>query len=187
MEARGTLKDVSRDWKTGKWIISFSVDRLSDESINEIAEKDLDLIAKKHTEKRSLNANAYFHVLVTKIAEVLCTSNVEVKNRLIREYGAYEYMDDRIPTYLIRSEYEDAVLNKDGVHFVTVGYEHIDGVDYARMAVMRGSHTYDTKEMSRLIDGTVQEAKQLGIETMPPDQLERMLKQWNGITAEKTA
>ena len=187
MQARGNLKDVSKDWKTGRWIVSFSVDRISDDGINEIAEKDLDIIAKTHREKRSLSANAYFHVLVTKIAEVICTSNVEVKNRLIREYGAYEYMDDHIPTYLIRSEYEDAILKKDGVHFITVGYEHIGGVDYARMAVMRGSHTYDTKEMSRLIDGAVQEAKQLGIETMPPEQLERMLKQWSGIMAEKTA
>ena len=36
---------------------------------------------------------------------------------------------------------------------------------------MRGSHTYDSKEMSRLIDGTVSEAKELGIETMPLDEL----------------
>ena len=42
--------------------------------------------------------------------------------------------------------------------------------------VYRGSHTYDTKEMSILIGGTVQEAKDLDIETMPPDELERMMK-----------
>lgn len=187
METRGRLKDVSKDWKTGKWVVSFSVDHLSEEGINGMADKDLDISAKQHKEKRSLNANAYFHVLVGKIAEVIGAANVEVKNRLIREYGAYEYMDDHIPTYLIRSEYEDAILRKDGVHFITVGYEHISGVDYARMAVMRGSHTYDTKEMSRLIDGTVQEAKGLGIETMPPEELERMINRWNGILEKKTA
>lgn len=43
---------------------------------------------------------------------------------------------------------------------------------------MRGSHTYDTKEMSRLIDGTVEEAKELGIETLTPDQVERMKQAW---------
>ena len=41
--------------------------------------------------------------------------------------------------------------------------------------VYRGSHSYDSKEMSILIDGTVEEAKALGIETLPPEELERMM------------
>jgi 16S rRNA U1498 N3-methylase RsmE len=47
-----------------------------------------------------------------------------------------------------------------------------------KMAVMRGSHTYNTAEMSRLIDATVEEAKELGVETLTPDQLERMKASW---------
>lgn len=39
--------------------------------------------------------------------------------------------------------------------------------------VMRGSHTYDTDEMAKLIDGTVYEAKELGIETMTPEPNQR--------------
>jgi hypothetical protein len=46
------------------------------------------------------------------------------------------------------------------------------------MAFLRGSHTYDTKEMSRLIDGVVEAAKELGIETLTPEQLERMKAAW---------
>lgn len=37
-----------------------------------------------------------------------------------------------------------------------------------------GSHTYNTKEMSRLIDGVVTRCKELDIETLPPDELKRM-------------
>ena len=44
--------------------------------------------------------------------------------------------------------------------------------------MMRGSHTYDSGEMSILIDGVVQEAKQLGIETLTPNELERMKNLW---------
>jgi hypothetical protein len=51
--------------------------------------KELDVIARPHREKRSLNANAYFHVLSGKIAEKLGTSLTHEKNRLIREYGQY--------------------------------------------------------------------------------------------------
>ena len=55
-----------------------------------------------------------------------------------------------------------------------------DGKLYRVYIVMRGSHTYDTKEMSTLIDGVVQEAKELGIETMTPDEIERMKAAWQG-------
>ena len=44
--------------------------------------------------------------------------------------------------------------------------------------IYRGSHTYDTKEMSVLIDGTVMEAKELGIETMTPAELAEMKARW---------
>ena len=50
--------------------------------------------------------------------------------------------------------------------------------------VMRGSHTYNTKEMSRLIEGTVQEAKALGIETATPEEIRRMEERW-GMKFEK--
>ena len=36
----------------------------------------------------------------------------------------------------------------------------------------------DTKEMSMLIDFTVQEAKQQGIETLPPNEIERIKQLW---------
>ena len=41
-----------------------------------------------------------------------------------------------------------------------------------------GSHTYDTKEMSRLIEGTVSEAKELGIDTRTPEEIALMTEEW---------
>lgn len=41
--------------------------------------------------------------------------------------------------------------------------------------MLRGSSTYDTAEMSTLINGLVEECKDLGIETMTPQELERMM------------
>lgn len=128
----------------------------------------------KHRRKRSLDANAYFHVLVTKIAEVLKTDNATVKNDLIRRYGFYEYVGDKIPTYLIKSRFEKDILSRELIHFNVIGRQYIDGEEYIKAALMRGSHTYDTKEMSRLIEGTVDEAKRLGIETLTPEELRRL-------------
>lgn len=179
LDTTGTLKDVTRDLRTGKLAVTFLVDRAGEADITLLASLPvIDITARQHREKRSLNANAYFHKLCTLIAESIDASLIEVKNRLIREYGQYEYVDGMIPTYLVKEEYVEAMQAKEGVHFTLLGFETIDGIVYGKMAAMRGSHTYDTKEMSRLIDGTVREAKELGIETLTPDELERMISAW---------
>ena len=70
------------------------------------------------------------------------------------------------------------MLVREDIHVKPIGREYSDGCEWVRFAFMRGSHTYNTAEMSRLIDGTVAEAKQLGIETLPPSELERMKAAW---------
>ena len=40
--------------------------------------------------------------------------------------------------------------------------------------MLRGSHDYNSSEMATLVSGIVQEAKQLGIETLTPAELEQM-------------
>lgn len=173
MTTTGSLRDAQRDIKTGKVIISFTIDTTPEiEALDGL----LDISAKKHREKRSLNANSYFHVLAGKIAEALGTSMTHEKNRLIREYGQYEVIDGAIPTVTVMAMYEDKMLDMEAVHLKTVARPDKERV---RMAFLRGSHTYDSREMSRLIDATVEEAKELGIETLPPAELERMKQLWS--------
>lgn len=173
METTGRIEGITKDWKSDKLIISFLVDSIPTD-LEDLQNKNLDVVAKPHREKRSLNANAYFHVLSGKIAEKLGTSLTHEKNRMIREYGQYEVIDGMIPTLTAKEKYEDKMLDIEGVHLKVV--ERPGGT--VKMAVMRGSHTYNTAEMSRLIDATVEEAKELGIETLTPDQLERMKASW---------
>lgn len=183
MNARGRLKAAERLF-SGRFIITLEVDRA--EEIDSLNGADLDIEIKKHKEKRSLNANAYFHKMVSEIAKVLHAGNTEVKNRLIREYGAFEFIEGQIPTFRLKAEYEEAMLNREEIHVKPISREYADGCEWVRCAFMRGSHTYNTAEMSRLIDGTVQEAKDLGIETLTPDELMRMKASWkaNGNTAD---
>ena len=173
METTGRVENITKDWKSDKLIISFLVDSIPTD-LEDLQNKNLDVVAKPHRDKRSLNANAYFHVLSGKIAEKLGTSLTHEKNRMIREYGQYEVIDGMIPTLTAKEKYEDKMLDIEGVHLKVV--ERPGGT--VKMAVMRGSHTYNTAEMSRLIDATVEEAKELGVETLTPDQLERMKASW---------
>lgn len=48
-----------------------------------------------------------------------------------------------------------------------------------------GSSTYDTKEMSRLIDSVIQDCAALQIETIPPSELDMLLKEWGRSSAKQ--
>jgi hypothetical protein len=54
-----------------------------------------------------------------------------------------------------------------------------DGMLYRVWVMLRGSHTYNTAEMRRLLEGMIEEAKQLGIETLPEEELEMLYAQAN--------
>lgn len=171
METRGKLKDISMTL-SGKMIVSFEVEKLSQESIDMMQGcDDLDITAEKHRKKRSLNANSYFHALCTRIAEKTGSTMTHEKNGLIRDCGYWLFDDGKIPTIMMRPEYEDRMLDYEGLH-VKIVERH---PDYIKLAFLRGSHTYNTVEMSHLIDLTVEAAKALGIETMTPDQINRMI------------
>lgn len=132
---------------------------------------------KEHKEKRSLNANAYFHVLVGKIADCMKISHSEAHNNLIAEYG---FLDEDLPTVILDDEIEWNKLQN--IHLRPTSHTKVldNGKLYRIYYVMRGSHTYDTREMSRLIQGTVDEAKALGIETLNPEELNRLIETYKG-------
>lgn len=162
------------DYPNKKWLITFETAE-KPEVFDKTKDKLLNIEIKEHREKRSLNANAYFHVLVDKIAGVNGVSHAEVHNLMIAEYG---YMDEDIKNLIL----DDSVpyLQLTNIHLRPTSATKVmdNGKLYRVYIVMRGSHTYDTKEMSRLIDGVVSEAKSLGIETLPETELERIKSLW---------
>lgn len=158
-----------------KHLIAFEVDDLR-EVWDKTKDKELSIEVKEWREKRSLNANSYFHVLVGKLADVLKISRTEVHNWLIAEYGQTDLdagiviLEDRIDWKKLES-----------LHLLPIPgqkEEMANGRLYQAYYVRRGSHTYDTKEMSILIDGAVYEAKEQGIETLPPAEIERLKNIW---------
>ena len=157
-----------------KWQITLELDEQPG-FYDRLKDKDISVEIKKYSEKRSLNANAYFHTLVGQIAAIQRLTHTEVHNRLIADYGV---MDEQINNIIL----DDTIpwLRLDTIHLRPTTATRVmdNGKLYRVYLVMRGSHTYNTAEMSRLIDGTVEEAKALGIETLTPDELERMKSLW---------
>lgn len=169
----GTIVDIVRTFE-GRFRVSFDV-----ESIDELngMEGNLSISVKKNSGRRSLSANAYFHVLVGKIAEALCISKARAKNTLLGRYGQREINDAGQVIISVLSDID--MMEREDIHCVPVGYGTVNGKEFTHYAVVRGSHTYNTMEMSKLIDGAVDEAKEIGIETLSPAEIERMKTLWN--------
>ena len=177
MELTGKAVGASLDFDTNRFRITFEVNE-SDIVKNEYDKlkccDKLKIKAVRYTQRRSLDANAYFHVLVGKIADALTISKARTKNILICKYGQPQLLPDgNIMVYKTNAP-EGFMWEQETIHCIPVKYE--DNATFYK--VYRGSHTYDTKEMSILIDGTVADAKELGIETMTPAELTEMKERW---------
>ena len=145
-------------------------DRASVQQLKSLpTDKDFSLELTKFREKRSKDANAYFHVLVTRIAEVLGLGLEEVKRQMVEEYGT-KLCDARVP--------QDADLTLIHKYVKLIGESRGTKKPCNDWIIFKPTHTLDTKEMARLIDGVVHEAKQLGIETRTPNELAEMMSLW---------
>lgn len=177
MEFKGRLLDIVRDYLTGVFRITLEVAEIPS-GIDAIREHDLRISLTRWRQKRSLTANGYYWVLVGKIAEHIEASTDEVHNILLRRYGKLEIFDGEPVTMMIpdTDEAEEKALRAVEYHIkptskTTTGK---DGKRYRVYRLLRGSSDYDSKEFSALVDGAVAEAKHMGIETLPEEELRRM-------------
>lgn len=190
MESKGTLIDVSRDWKTGKMRLTFEFDSDVSAAIDKIKDKLLRITVKLWRDKRSLDANSYYWVLFSRLAEAVGISKPRAHNLMLRKYGQNLVIDSQIAFLVIpdTEEAEETALEAESFHIRPTSQvkQGKDGKMYRTYTVLAGSSTYDTKEMSELINGLVSECKEQGIETLTPDELARMMKDYEENHKKKT-
>lgn len=175
MKSIGTIEDISIDYKTQKpKILLVLNERESLSSLEELKEDKLSVEIKKYRNKRSLDANAYMWVLISKLEEKLNVSKDIIYKDAIRNIGVYEV----IP---VKNEAVDRFIeawSKNGLGWVCeTTKSKLEG--YTNILAYYGSSTYNTAEMSRLIDLIVQECKQLNIETMSQSELDSLIESWD--------
>lgn len=183
MESKGILKSVTKDWISGKFQVTFEIEQDISDSIKNMQDKPLRITAKQWKEKRSIDANAYYWVLVTKLAETLHISKPRCHNLMLRRYGQSLTIDGkgayiRIPD---TEKAEETALEADTYHIRPTSQvvSGKDGINYRTYVMLLGSSEYDTAEMSHLIEGLVNECKECGIETLTHEELSRMMSEYD--------
>lgn len=133
-----------------------------------------DLRIEKRRKKRSLDANAYMWVLIGKLAEKLRITPEEVYRQHIIDTAAYYIQpvrDDTLERWI-------EIWESKGKGWIVEVIGPSKNKGWTNCRNYYGSSMYDSKEMSFLIDEVVQSCKQQGIETMTPEEIEKLKVAW---------
>lgn len=172
---RGRLIDFSFGYNR-KQRVTIELDSDFREGFDALKGADVEVGIKKWRARRSKDANAYFHLLVNEIAIARGLSDDEAKRMLVVEYGTLARDEDG---QVIGFKLPPSV-RVENIYPYTKLYKQVEenGKPFNCYLVYKRSSEMDTKEMAHLIDGTVSEAQELGIDTDTPDQRAR----WEGLT-----
>lgn len=172
---KGKLIDLSLSL-TRKQRITLEIDGDFRDQFDELKDTELEIEIKKFRKKRSLSANAYFHVLVNKLARRLGESEELVKRHLVIDYGALA-KDDNGLTVGFKLP---ASVDVNTIYPYTKCFDERteNGKLFKCYLVYKSTHKMDTKEMAQLIDGAIDLCKEHGIETDTPEQIARFKESW---------
>lgn len=177
MKITGKIAGANIDFRTGKPTISFEVNEVNDFKlmVDEMREcEKLSIEVKPFRQRRSLDANAYFFVLADKLAEKLRTTKEEVYRNAVRDIGG---VSEVVCVKDCAVERLCEGWSRNGLAWMTDTFpSKIEGC--TNVILYYGSSTYDSAQMSRLIDNIVQECKAQGIETATPSEIARLKALW---------
>lgn len=133
---------------------------------------------KEYKNKRSNDANAYFHVLVNQLARYHNIADDEMKIKMNLQYGTIAKDEHgnsigvKIPQGTNIKQFYD--------YAKWFGECEENGLKFDKYLFYKRTHLLDTKEMSYLINGVVQECQDVGIETKTKEEIDSLLKSWAG-------
>lgn len=141
----------------------------------------LELKLSKWREKRSNDANSYCWQLLEKIAEAMSVNGqvftaTDIYRETIRQCGVWRDVK-------ISNDATNTLRYSWGLQGIGYLSEMVEkGETFSTVRLYYGSSRYNSKQMSRLIDYIVYDAKELGIETATPNEIAELKSLW-GVQA----
>lgn len=142
--------------------ITFTTQKSILSAIEGLKDETMLVSVKKYSKKRSLSQNSYLWILLEEIARQVNATKEEVYKNYIRDYGVWEILPIRNEN--VKNFVDKWSKNGIGWFCEDLGESKIDG--YTKLIAYYGSSSYNSKEMSRVIDAVVSDCEEMGIETL---------------------
>ena len=174
MKAIGKIEQIQPLLDEKKTMVVLSVGSNNLEMLDELSNVDkVNVEIKRWRKKRTLDSNAYMWQLIKQISEITDVDPKAIYRDAISyldTYYVFPLRDDII------DRFEEDWKSKGDGWFCERFESKFKG--YTNVRAYYGSSQFDTKQMSKLVDFIVEEAKQWGIETLPPKELESLKASW---------
>ena len=171
---KGRIVSFSVIPRSRKQLLTIEVDGDIGELVDKLVDVDIDMKLGKWREKRSRNANDYLWMLCTKLGEKMKLPAEEIYRGHIKYANVCDFV--AVPENAAEKLIEAWKKNGIGWFAEVVDKCKLDGCK--KVCLWYGSSTYDTEQMSRLIDAVVEDCRALGIETMPEEELASLKEAW---------
>ena len=178
MKSIGTIEDISIDYKTQKpKILLVLNERECISNLEELKEDKLSVEIKKYRKKRSLNANSYFWKLLQDICDLQNLNTIEEYQKRVKELGIFRQF--KILTCQVNTF--EKIWSDRGIAWFceVVDTTYIGNEEFKIINAYYGSSSYNSKQMSRLIDNLVQDCQAVGIETKTPAEIKSLIESWD--------
>lgn len=173
----GQLRDLTLN-RDGTQNITVTVRADFRQDFDRLNGQELSIEIKKNRKKRSLDANAFCWALCAEIGRALTPPlpKEDVYRRAIRDVG--DYVPLPIREDAVEAFAEKWSHNGTGWFAEVIDKSKLPG--YMLVFAYYGSSTYDTRQMSTLIDHLVDDAQQMGL-TIPlgKTEMERLKASWH--------
>lgn len=177
MKVSGKIVGANIGFMSNKPQLTLEINELNDfkQLVDDLKEcEKLSIEVKKFREKRSLDANAYAWVLMDKLASKMGESKEDIYREYIKNIGGNS------ETVCVQDKAVERLCEgwgKNGIGWQTDTFESkVPGC--TNVILYFGSSTYDTEQMSRLLDLIIQDCKQVDIPTETPDEIARLKALW---------
>ena len=183
MKTKGRFYGMSRDMDGGL-ILSFRVyeEKKALSRLEEIRDEIVHIEVAKVKKTRSLSANALYWLFVGKLAAHMRISTNRCHNLLLRRYGAFQTVDGEELICFVpdTEEAENMALEAETFHIKPTSATKVfkNGTTKRMYKVLKGSHEYNTKEMSVLINGIIDECNHVGIPTASPEEVKECMSHY---------
>ena len=170
---KGRLLDLAFG-RDGKQRVTVELDEDFRESWDALHDGEVAVEIKKYRKRRSLDANAYAWVLIDRLAEKLRMPKLDVYRELIRNIGGVS---------------QTVCVQDKAVQDLISGWSH-NGLGWfaetmpsklagcTNVVLYYGSSSYDSAQMSALLDLLIDDCKAQGIETTTPEELAKYKEEW---------
>lgn len=177
MQVIGTLEQYKLNFNENSTELILKVSSNEVDILENLRGKKLNVELKQYRQKRSLDANAYCWVLCDHIAKALTEQNAictkeDVYKDAITQIGVFQPMIVEEKAF---NKFQE-IWKKQGLGYLVQEVSRKDKC--VKVHCYYGSSSYDTKEMSLLINILIDLAKSLGVETRPQAEIDSLLREW---------